>query len=438
VVTTAAALLMALILATILRRRLGFIHDSLAAIADGRVPPEGDIPAQDDIARVGVGLGRLVEALDRREMILRRSLAVAASLSTDRPVAELAQRSAAAALEIFQLRACRVVDAAGDVVGTASAASADGRGSEVEAPLGLDKHDEGSLIGTLRRGATWTDGDKVQFEVMALLTGTLIRDAELYGRALDRAERVSQVNRLQREFLRAVSHGLQTPLTTIGLAVDDLVEGAGTDTFLRKRAEIVRAETRRLARQVAQILTLSRLDAGMVSVEPDAIAPGRVARAVWSELAASRRLEVEEDAQLLAIADQPALEQIVAILLDNANRYAPAGRIRVRTEPGEASTGQIRIVVEDEGPGVAPAERERIFRRFVRGSTSGGSEGLGLGLGVARGLARAMGGDLRYAIGELDGAAFALSLPAALREQEAGLFNDRPTASGVSSGTSLR
>jgi signal transduction histidine kinase len=331
-----------------------------------------------------------------------------------------------------------VVDGDGEVLGSASGTGGNGSGSDVEAPLGLDKHDDGSLIGRLRAGGGWTDGDQVQFEVMALLTGTLIRDAELYGRALDRAERVNQVNRLQREFLRAVSHGLQTPLTTIGLAVDDLVDGAGTDEFLRTRAEIVRGETRRLARQVAQILTMSRLDAGMVSVEPDAIAAARVARAVWSELAPARRLEVEELGQQLAIADQPALEQILTILLDNANRYARVGRIRVRIEPGETETGQIRIVVEDEGPGVAPAERERIFRRFVRGSTSSGSEGLGLGLGVARGLARAMGGDLRYGSGELSGAAFVLTLPAAVREQDAELVSDRATAPGARGVTSLR
>ena len=439
VITTAAALLMALALATILRRRLGFIHDSLAAIADGRVPPEGDIPAQDEIARVGVGLDRLVEALDRREMILRRSLAVAASSSTDRPVEELAQRSSAAALEIFGLRGCRVVDGHGDVLGSASASGAGdvpGGGSEVDAPLGLDKHEDGSLVGTLRTSSTWTEGDQIQFEVMALLVGTLIRDAELYGRALDRAERVSQVNRLQREFLRAVSHGLQTPLTTIGLAVDDLVDGAGTDEFLRTRARIVRGETRRLARQVAQILTLSRLDAGMVNVEPEAIAPGRVARAVWAEVAPPRPLEVEDVGHPLAIADPAALEQVFAILLDNANRYAATGRVRVRIQTLEADSGMVRIVVEDEGPGVVPGERERIFRRFVRGSTSGGKEGLGLGLGVARGLARAMGGDLRYVPGELSGAGFALILPAALHEPEASDTRvgttDSPTISATS------
>ena len=435
VATTAVALFMALALATILRRRLAFIHDSLSAIADGRVPPEGDIPAQDEIARVGVGLDRLVEALDRREMILRRSLAVAASLPTDRPVEELAQRSAAAAVEIFDLRGCRVVDAQGDVLGSAvaggaSKANAHGGGSDVDAPLGLEQHDDGSLVGSIRSARTWTDGDQVQFEVMALLVGTLIRDAQLYGRALDRAERVSQVNRLQREFLRAVSHGLQTPLTTIGLAVDDLVEGAGTDDFLRTRAEIVRSEMRRLARQVAQILTLSRLDAGMVSVEPEAIRPGRVARAVWSGIAPSRVLEIEEIGRHLVIADRAALEQVLAILLDNANRYAPTGTVRVRIDPGELP-GQVRVAVEDEGPGVAPAERERIFRRFVRGSTSGGKEGLGLGLGVARGLARAMGGELRYAVRDVAGAAFVLTLPAAAPEPDSGNGRGDTTAATV-------
>jgi signal transduction histidine kinase len=165
----------------------------------------------------------------------------------------------------------------------------------------------------------------------------------------------------------------------------------------------------------------------------------------------TRSLEVDDGGHELVIADSAALEQILGILLDNANRYAPTGRIRVRIEPAfaasmaspgaEASSatqaspdgdgqGLVRIVVEDEGPGVSPAERERIFRRFVRGSTSGASEGMGLGLGVARGLARAMGGELRYVPGELGGAGFVLTLPGAIHDEAADL-EQRSVTSGL-------
>jgi signal transduction histidine kinase len=169
----------------------------------------------------------------------------------------------------------------------------------------------------------------------------------------------------------------------------------------------------------------------MVSVEPEAIRPARVARAVWADVTSGRQLEVEESGRHLVIGDHAALEQVLAILLDNANRYAPTGTIRVRIESADSLPGLTRIAVEDEGPGVAPTERERIFRRFVRGSSSGGKEGLGLGLGVARGLARAMGGDLRYAPGEAGGSAFLLTLPAA-PEPDSG---DGQTEGAAATGT---
>ena len=405
--TGVAALVMALALAAVLRRRLTGVHESLTAIADGRVAPrQGDVIG-DELSRVRGGLDRVIEALDRREHILRRSLRVAAALSSDRPVGELAEAASSAAVEIFGLRACRVIDADGQVIGLVGG---DGGGREVEAPLGLDERHSGSLIGVLARETAWSEADQIQLEVLALLVGTLLRDAQLYGQAADRAERVVQVNRLQREFLRAVSHGLQTPLTTMDLAAEDLIESSGTDAFVRQRAEILRAESRRLARQVAQILTMSRLDAGVVRVELDAVAPGRLARRVWSEIAPDRPLEVVDDGHF-ALADKAALEQVLSIVLDNANRYAPTGATRVTV--GGAEDARVRVLVEDAGPGVPSTERERIFRRFVRGSASGAASGMGLGLGVARGLMRAMDGDLRSVPSELGGAGFALTLPAA-------------------------
>jgi signal transduction histidine kinase len=108
--------------------------------------------------------------------------------------------------------------------------------------------------------------------------------------------------------------------------------------------------------------------------------------------------------------DARALTRVLRNLLDNAaTAAAPDGRIRVTVE-GTATEARVRVV--DDGPGVPPAERERIFERFVRLDPSGGRPGAGLGLAIARGIARQHGGDLRCDSVER-GASFTLLLPAA-------------------------
>lgn len=436
--TTLVALLVAIGLAQLLGRRLRRIHASLAAIADGRVSPtmHGDSGA-DALGRVNLGLNRLVETLDRREQILRRCLAMLGSLSADRALEEVVATVSREAVLIFGFDACRIVGADGTTLGSAvrpgSEPGAEASSRPVVAALGTNGPSEGSIVGDVDAASGWTDGDQAQFDVLGLLVGALLRDARLYGRASDRANRLDRVNRVQREFLRAVSHSFRTPLTTIDLAVEDLIDGSDGNAFLHERAVLVRAEERRLARQVAQVLTLSRLDAGMFHAEPEPVAAAALIEHVWSEVGGGRPIEILDRSEgMVAVVDRAAIEQIVAVLLDNAVRYASEGRIRVvlsradgpGRRPGGRSANRpeserLRIVVEDEGPGVRVAEREQIFRRFVRGSASAGTDGVGLGLGIARALAASMDGDLRVVSGELSGAAFALTVPGQVGVPEA-------------------
>jgi signal transduction histidine kinase len=124
------------------------------------------------------------------------------------------------------------------------------------------------------------------------------------------------------------------------------------------------------------------------------------------------------DGACWAMADPGALARIVRILIDNALGVAPGGSA-VRLEPS-TEEGQARIVVADEGPGVPADERERIFERFQRGSTTGGRSGFGLGLAIGREMAQRMGGGLSLLQdGERDaGARFAISLPLAGEDQD--------------------
>jgi signal transduction histidine kinase len=98
----------------------------------------------------------------------------------------------------------------------------------------------------------------------------------------------------------------------------------------------------------------------------------------------------------------------VRILIDNALRHTPESST-IRVVPGYRGDHAL-VAVGDEGPGVAPDDRERIFERFERGSAASGKGGFGLGLAIGRELARRMGGELRHAIDDSPGARFVLEL----------------------------
>jgi two-component system sensor histidine kinase KdpD len=210
-------------------------------------------------------------------------------------------------------------------------------------------------------------------------------------------DRPDRRNRLQREFLRGVAHNLRAPLATIELAASDLLD-AHSDPVVRSRAEAILVEERRIARILGQILLVARMDSGALELDGEPVALGPLARRVADELGLASRVTIEEHADgAVAISDEAATEQLLWILLDNAARYAPDGPIRVEIRgAGTAAEPRIVLAVADDGPGVAPGDERRIFRRFARGGSAEGTAGSGVGLSVARGLARALGGDVAY------------------------------------------
>jgi signal transduction histidine kinase len=213
------------------------------------------------------------------------------------------------------------------------------------------------------------------------------------------------------------SHELRTPLTslsgTIELLADDLRDGHIDHDDARRQVAAAQKELRRLGRLATELLDLSRLDAA-VPLREEPVELGELCRAVAAEF----ELRAHESAIELDVVTPPgpcwgrgdpdAVARVVRILLDNALRHAP-GTSRVRVIPayhGENAT----VEVADEGPGVAPEDRERIFERFERGSAPSGESGFGLGLAIGRELAGRMGGELRYDDDAGPGARFVLAL----------------------------
>ncbi len=220
------------------------------------------------------------------------------------------------------------------------------------------------------------------------------------------------MTRLQSNFLRGVSHNLNGPVTSIQTLAEDLADHDG-DPAVHDRAIAIADESQRLRRLVEQLLLMARLDAGTLHLDAAPFAPVPLVRRIWDNRRSDRSLDLDDrSAGLLAVADRSAVEQVLWMLFDNALAYAPTGPILVRLDRRRDDGGTMLVIsVADAGPGVPVDERELIFERFRRGSTSVGTGGTGLGLDVARGLLAAMGGSIWYEA-EGGGATFAFSIPA--------------------------
>jgi signal transduction histidine kinase len=237
-------------------------------------------------------------------------------------------------------------------------------------------------------------------------------------------ERLQQQEEARRAFVSTASHELRTPLASLDgmleLLHDDLESGALDQADARSLLDRARTQSRRLSRLAADLLDLSRLDA-QVELRSEPVELGELSRAVLAEfeLGTEERGIVstldDSAGQIWACGDPGGIARIVRILLDNAVRVSPqGGEISVELRNG----GQAAVTVRDEGPGVAPEERELIFERFQRGRAAAGSAGFGLGLAIGRELAERMGGELVLERTELPGATFTLRLPVSTAQHE--------------------
>jgi len=225
-------------------------------------------------------------------------------------------------------------------------------------------------------------------------------------------ERLAEAEALERNFLMSVSHELRTPLTAIRGHVAALLEGVAEDPAQRTSSlEVVEAEARRLERLVGDILDLAKLDAHRFMVRSEEVDMEQLVEQAYETFSdEARRRSID---YRVAVRDRPVIVsdgdrvlQIVDNLLSNAFRATPdGGRIKLELE---RSNGHVHVAVEDTGPGIAPEQRERLFRAFV--SEAGGT---GLGLAIANELSSALGGriDLDSEVGR--GSRFELVLPAA-------------------------
>ncbi|MEO7982084.1 MAG: ATP-binding protein [Sporichthyaceae bacterium] len=249
----------------------------------------------------------------------------------------------------------------------------------------------------------------------------------------DRTE-ARRVDEVRRDFVANVSHELKTPVGAMALLAEALVDAAADPEAVRRFAGRMQHESERLTRLVQDVIELSRLQGhdpleAPTMVSLDDVVAEAVDRSRLTAEAREISLVGGGVRGLKVMGDSRQLVTALGNLVDNAVRYGPAGsRVVVSVGEVDGPAGPVaELSVTDEGPGIAEAERDRIFERFYRvdGARSRETGGTGLGLSIVKHVAAGHGGEATVWSAEGTGSTFTLRLPVA-----AGTDGRRATSEG--------
>lgn len=266
--------------------------------------------------------------------------------------------------------------------------------------------------------------------------GTALQDRE---RALAQANsELEQASRLKSEFLATMSHELRTPLNAI-LGFTDLVRSGATGQISSQTddyLERVRRNGSVLLELINDVLDLSKIEAGRMTINHDVIAVEPAVREVVANVqsiadAKGLSLKVSTSGhESLALADARAVRQIVMNLVSNAVKFTQEGAVDVAIRPSGTAT---LVEVSDTGPGILPADQEAVFEPFrqVGAHARTGTGGTGLGLAISVRLARLMGGDITVVSESGRGSCFTLRLPSVQRSAVVPKRGSEPVILGV-------
>jgi two-component system sensor histidine kinase KdpD len=265
-----------------------------------------------------------------------------------------------------------------------------------------------SEVTTLRDPAT-----RQLLETLCGQTAQALQRVQLAQEA-QAAELRARTEELRSSLLSSVSHDLRTPLAAVTGAASTLL-ARGSTLSLRDRDDLAQAiheEAARLARLVANLLDMTRLESGTLALKREWIPLEEPLGAALGQLESqleTRELKVDVPADLpLVPMDAVLIEQLLINLVENAIKYAGAGPIELSAR---ATVEGVEITVGDRGPGVPAGSEGRLFEKFYRGAQGGGGRGAGLGLAICRAIVTAHEGEISVRNRDGGGAQFTVRLP---------------------------
>lgn len=223
---------------------------------------------------------------------------------------------------------------------------------------------------------------------------------------------------LRNTLLASISHDLRTPLAVIAGAASTLARhGATLEPAARKSlASSIEEQAHEMSNLISNVLDLMRLESGRVELRRDTHAVEDLVGAALHRLEPRLQhhpVSIDLPDDLPGVSVDPVLvSQVLANLLENAAKYTPAGtRIRISAV---AEAAMVRVLVEDEGPGLPPGDPRLLFEKFQRGSEESPVVGAGLGLAICSAIVAAHGGEIKAGQGTQRGARFEFTLPVAV------------------------
>ena len=267
-------------------------------------------------------------------------------------------------------------------------------------------------IGVLRArcGRDLHTADLDQLRIAAeLMTSTVVASRSLEQQQ-DAVDRLRALDELKTAFLGTASHELRTPVTAISGFAYMLSERWDTLSEQDRRvfADRIASNSRTLDALVQDLLDFARLERGSLQLMLEHVDLAVIAHRVLDRLApvwSDHHIEREIAPESIIVGDVPALERVITNLVSNAVKFSPPdSTVTVRVERGD----QVRLVVDDQGPGVPAVERERIFVRFFRGVGEAvlRTSGVGIGLSVVKDFVAQMGGEIDVEDNPTGGARF--------------------------------
>jgi two-component system, OmpR family, sensor kinase len=221
-----------------------------------------------------------------------------------------------------------------------------------------------------------------------------------------------------RDFLANISHELKTPLTSIRGFSEAVLDGTIDDPEgIRRSARIINDESGRVLRLVEELLDLSRIESGQISMRKEPLRLDELFEHL-SALFALRsedtgiKLEITNTTSARVDGDYDRLEQVLNNLLDNAFRHTPEGGL-IRLSARDLHDGAVQVMVSDTGVGISPRDLPHLFDRFYRAQSMGNRnrKGYGLGLAISREIVRAHGGEIWATSEPNQGTSFVFTLP---------------------------
>jgi two-component system sensor histidine kinase KdpD len=276
----------------------------------------------------------------------------------------------------------------------------------------------GTLVARLAGRRLAAEAQRQHLQELYEQYAEVVAERERLVEEAQRLELLERVDEQRSALLRSVSHDLRTPLATIKTATSDMQGDADYDPEARAELlDLVGYEADRLDRLVANLLSLSRIDAGALQPDRQAVVLEELVAERAERLArllADVRFEMSFPPGMTTVdADYSQLDQVITNLLENAARYAPPGSV-VRVSARQRQS-DMEVCVSDQGPGLDSVPAEDLFKPFRTGQ---GSAGTGVGLAICKAIVEAHGGHISAANRPSGGAAFTFTMPLTLPLEE--------------------